>query len=450
MQGRRVSIAGVVAGAAIAAGILVPSASGRGLPQDSYSPSVSANGRFVAFQTVRDDLGGPLDADEANIYVYDRKRKRTQLVSRQSRSAGGAGADDDSSGPSISANGRYVAFQTDADNLGGPVDTGFGNVYVYDRKRRKVQLVSRQSRSAGGAGADQQAYQPSISANGRFVGIRTEADNLGGPIADVTNIYVYDRERKRIQLVSRASQAAGGAGGDEDSQDASLSANGRLVAISSYANNFGGPLDPDVKNVYVYDRKRKRMTLVSRQSQGSGGAGGDDGSTNPSLADNGRHVAFSTTADNLGGPIDVDVENVYVYDRKRKRVQLVSRRSRSAGGAGADDHSFNADISASGRIVAFQTEADNLGGPIADVANVYVYDRKRKKVQLASRQSRAAGGDGCEESCISPSISANGRVVGFYTRSDNLGGPDVSLNSSDVYVRDRKSKRTRLVSRPSR
>ena len=446
MRGQRVGIAATVATVAITAGVLVPSATGRGVGSDSFDPAVSANGRYVAFATGRGDLGGPLTASGtiSNVYVYDRKRKKVQLVSRQS---GGPGGDDDSHSPSISANGRYVAFTSDADNLGGPIETDIANVYVYDRKRKKVQLVSRQSRAAGGAGGDNDSYQPDISENGRYVAIRTEALNYGGPVSSVTNIYVYDRKRKRIGLVSRQSQGAGGAGGNGDSQDPGLSADGRIVSFSTYAENLGGPIDPGVKLVYVYDRKRKKTELVSRQSRSAGGDGAEVYSSSPGISANGRFVAFITDADNLGGPTE-DVTNVYVYDRKRDKVSLVSRRSRSAGGAGADGNSDFAKVSANGRFVAFPTEADNLGGPAGDFSNVYVYDRKRKKIQLISRQSRSAGGDGASAQSDEPGISGSGRLVVFTTEAENLGGPFIA-GFENVYAYDRKQKRVRLISRPS-
>ncbi|MGI9020087.1 MAG: hypothetical protein ACR2G3_05190, partial [Solirubrobacterales bacterium] len=111
--------------------------------------------------------------------------------SRRSASAGGEGADQNSSNPSISSSGRFVAFDTDADNLGGPAQN-VDNVYAYDTQRRRVRLVSRQSPSAGDDGGDGPSSTPSVSASGRFIAFATNADNLGGPIEDVSNVYRHD------------------------------------------------------------------------------------------------------------------------------------------------------------------------------------------------------------------------------------------------------------------
>ncbi len=422
------------------------SAGGQGGDAASYDTMVSASGRFVLFETESTNLGGPAEAVN-NIYLYDRERKKTQLVSRQSKSAGGAGADDGSNDASISDNGRYVAFSTNADNLGGPVEDTVLNVYVYDRERKKAILVSRRSKSAGGAGADDHSDDPSISGNGRYVAFESEATNLSAatntPDGD-ENVYVYDLKRKRIALVSRQSKSTGGGGGDQSSDvstngGGAISKSGRFVTFDTDADNLGGPAE-DVHNIYVYDRKRKKTILVSRRSKSAGGAGADDFSEEAVISRAGRFVAFDTDADNLGGPIETDQGNVYVYDLERKRIRLVSRQSRSAGGAGGDLDSDNPSIASNGRFVAFETGALNLGGPIDPLAgdNVYVYDLKRRKVQLVSRQSKPAGNAGGDLEAFDPSISGSGRYVAFETSASNLGGPiNTPANEANVYIRDR-------------
>jgi TolB protein len=421
-------------------------AGGQGGDEPSFDVAMNAGGRYFLFETEATNLGGPIVPGVNNVYLYDRARKKTQLVSRQSRSAGGAGTDDGANDASISDDGRFVAFATEADNLGGSVDTDVENVYVYDRKRKKAVLVSRRSKSAGGGGADGDSSDPSISGNGRFVVFESEATNLSQQTNTpdgFDNVYVYDLERKRVSLVSRQSRSAGGEGADDSSETSvngggAISKSGRFVTFGTDADNLGGPI-ADVGNVYVYDRKRKKAQLVSRQSQSAGGAGGDSFAGDSVISRDGRFVTFETDADNLGGPI-ADVSNIYVYDRDRKKTRLVSRRSSSAGGAGGDDSSDDPSVLAAGRYIAFETDADNLGGPIDALAetNVYVYDLKRKKVTLMSRQSRAAGNDGGNDEAQDAQISASGRFVAFETEATNLGGPiNTGADEDNVYLRDR-------------
>jgi Tol biopolymer transport system component len=401
-------------------------AGGDGADADATRPSISGKGRFVAFNTEADNLGGPIDPGVDNVYVYDRRKRKVELVSRRSR--GGPGGDGDSFVPAISANGRYVAFLSEADNLGGPRDASVQNIYVYDRKRDRVKLVSR--RSGSGPGGDGDSREPSVSATGRFVAFTTDADNLGGPAGDAfSNVYVYDLERRKASLVSRRS--GGGPGGNGESDSPSISGSGRFVAISTDATNLGGPLNTTFGTVYVYDRKRQKMQMVARRSHG--GAGADGSAYSPRISANGRVVAMISTANNLGGPLDTEVDNIYAYDRKRRKMELISRVSN--GGPGSDGFSAGPAASATGRYVAFDTNATNLGGPIDASSNVYLFDRRKDQVALISR--RSGHGAGANDDSSSPSVSAGALFVAFQTDANNLGGP-LDTDFRNVYVRARR------------
>ena len=124
---------------------------------------------------------------------------------------GGAGANSWSYGASVSDDGRFVAFRSEATQprryASGSFET---TVYVYDFKQRTVETVSRESNL--GLGADGDSREEQISGNGRFVVFRTDAKNLGGPIVADENVYVYDRQTDRVELISRRSAKAGGGG----------------------------------------------------------------------------------------------------------------------------------------------------------------------------------------------------------------------------------------------
>ena len=353
---------------------------------------------------VRDDLGGPIDTDALNIYVYDRKRKKVQLVSRQSRSAGGAGGDDYSSDPSISASGRYVAFRHGRRQPWRPDRLRRANVYVYDRKRKKVQLVSRQSRSAGGAGADANSLpaehlsewplrrdpdggrQPRRADRGRdqHLRLRPRAQEDSARLAREPG---RRRRRRRRRLAGR--QPLGQWPLRRDLRPTRTTSADRSI--------------PTARTSTSTTASASGSQLVSRQSRAAGGAGADTLLVESrALRQRPASSPFTPTpTTSADPPTSTTPTSTSTTASARRSGSSRARADRPAATAPTD--SFSTDISASGRIVAFQTEADNLGGPIDDgVDNVYAYDRKRKKVVLVSRQSRSAGGDGCDASCISP------------------------------------------------
>jgi hypothetical protein len=369
---------------------------------DSLSPSASSTGRFVAFKSDATNLPGR-DA-YTDIYVRDRETGRTRLVSKTS---GGDPADGASHDPSISASGRFVAFQSYADNL--PGDDAQADVYVHDRETGRTRLVSKTS---GGDPADDDSGNPAISATGRFVAFQSDATNLPGDIYG--DVYVHDRQTGRTSLASKSSAEAPA---NADSSQPSISTSGRFVAFNSNATNLPGR--DAYSDVYVRDRRTGRTALVSKTS---GGNPANDYSHTSQISPSGRFVAFQSIADNLPGR---DAYwDVYVHDRETGRTRLVSESSR---GIPANEDSYQPSISASGRIVAFESEATNLPGRDAH-RDVYVHDRETGRTRLASKSSQ---GVPANEGSFHPSISASGRFVAFHSNATNLPGRDAY---ADVYV----------------
>jgi Tol biopolymer transport system component len=257
----------------------------------------SADGRFVIFSANDDDLPG---ADGTrDVYVRDRRRDRTQLVSKDSDGQ----PIDTSAGdnPAISDNGRFVAFISNASNL--PGSTGDGQAYVHDRRTGNTRLVSKTS---SGVAADDDADDPSLSASGRFVAFASDAANLPGQDV-VQSVYVHDRRTGKTRLASKTS---GGTPADGHSERPSLSADGSRVAFSSQADNLPGP--DTWSDVYVWDFDTRRLRHVSQTS------GGEElttpsHSTAGALSANGRFVAFESTDPALPGGTN-SYYLIYVHD----------------------------------------------------------------------------------------------------------------------------------------
>src|SRR3989440_488453 len=166
---------------------------------DSEGPSISADGRFVAFYSSAANLVGSDTNGVRDVFVRDRKTGKTTRVSVDSHGAQGNG---DSEGPSISADGRFVAFLSSASNLVGGDTNGVRDVFVRDRKTGKTRRVSVDSHGAQGKGA---SFVPSISANGRFVAFSSVANNLvGGDTNTASDVFVRDRKTGKTRRGSRA------------------------------------------------------------------------------------------------------------------------------------------------------------------------------------------------------------------------------------------------------
>jgi len=379
---------------------------------DSYGVSISANGRFVAFQSEATNLV-PGDTNAVmDVFVRDRRKGTTTRVSVNS--AGDEG-NHESTDPSVSQNGRFVAFQSFATNLvPGDLNNDF-DVFVHDRKTGATTRVS------------DRGLAPSISASGRFVAFESDADNL---VPDDTNgtrdIFLHDRKTgatTRVSIDSTGGQA------DDASFEACVSGNGRFVAFRSYASNLvEGDLNGK-RDVFVHDRKRGTTTRVSVDSEGGEGNGS---SRLPSLSRNGRMVAFHSDASNL---VEGDLNgfsDVFVHDRKSGVTSRVSVGS--AGGEG-NAGSFLGRLSANGRSVAFESQASNLvEGDVAGFSDVFLH---RRKTGVTIRISVDAAGSEADNGSYNPSISGNGRFVAFESGASDLVSGDKNL-VFDAFVRDRK------------
>jgi Tol biopolymer transport system component len=196
-----------------------------GLFEGGYAPSISGNGRYVAFLTIAPHRGR---ARALLVAVRDMKRKRSFYASRAGRHLPNA----ECGPPSISANGRYVAFSTKAKNL-SRIDRGdVEDVFVRDLKKRRTLLVSR---AKGKRGANGDSSRPSISADGRFVAFESYATNLGprdNPA--IPDVFVRDMRTGRVFLASRGSEGVANA----PSANPAISADGRFVAFDSRGSNL--------------------------------------------------------------------------------------------------------------------------------------------------------------------------------------------------------------------
>lgn len=394
--------------------------------------ALSNHGGVIAFESSADNLSAQDNDAVQNIYVRGVPNKGTILVSR-ANGPDGAPADGDSSNPAISPAGRFVAFESNADNLSSEDNDAVTNIFVRDTWTNRTILVSRAT-GASGPAADADSHNPSISGSATGVSFESDATNLSAEDNDGTrDVFVRDVETDTTTLVSRASGTSGAAG-DANSYDSSVSQSGRRVAFVSDADNLSTDDNDSVSNVFVYDILTKFTTLASR-ANGRLGVGGDANSADPWLSMDGRCVSFTSYAENLGGPDPPtpSLSDVFVRDIQAGTTSLASSTSGTSG-VRADGNSFGSSVdtpvasdgstpACDQRSVAFLSAADNLVSDDAATFDVFVRDMPQSATVLASRASGVPGA-AASGSSFGSSISGDGQFVGFVSEADNLSSED--------------------------
>ena len=388
--------------------------------KDSYGASISADGRFVAFSSVASNLVlGDTNGLE-DVFVRDRKLHSIARVSVGTAGAQGNGFSD---GASISADGRFVTFYSEATNLVAGDTNGYRDVFVRDRKLHKTARVSVGTAGAQGDGGSE---IESISADGRFVAFTSDATNLvPGDTNGYGDVFVRDRKLHKTARVSVGTAGAQG-NGFSDSAYASISADGRFVAFESVATNLVAGDTNAMEDVFVRDRNLHRTVRVSISGAGAQGNGG---SYAPSVSAGGRFVAFESVATNLVAGDTNAMQDVFVRDRNLHRTVRVSI---SGAGAQANGGSYAPSVSADGRFVAFDSVATNLvTSDTNGSSDVFLRDREFHRTVRVSINT--AGSQGNANS-YDPWVSTDGRVVAFDSGATNLVTSDTN-GSYDVFVR---------------
>jgi PKD repeat protein len=338
---------------------------------DSASPAISGDGRYVAFVSDATNLVSGDTNGYRDVFVHDRQTGQTTRVSLSST---GAQGNSWSGWPvSISADGRFVAFVAGASNLVSGDTNDLEDIFVRDRQTGQTE---RASVASDGSQANDLSYSPSITPEGRYVAFQSRASNLvAGDTNGYRDIFVRDRQAHLTERVSVASD--GTQGNNACPGDAwpyrwpSISANGRYVAFFSWATNLvAGDTNGD-PDVFVHDRQTGETTRVSVASDGTQG---DLGSESPAISADGRYVAFQSDANNLVPGEPIYCTEVYVHDRQTGQTERVSVDNDGTPASGTSGYPIA--VSADGRYVNFASVASNLvAGDTNDACDSFVRDR---------------------------------------------------------------------------
>jgi len=315
-----------------------------------------------------------------------------------SRAPEGLPANDSSDDCCASADGTVVAFSSAASNLVPDDVNGFADIFAWEEGKG----IERISVGAGSVGGNQVSRWPSVSDDGRWVCFASDASNLvPGDDNDERDVFLYDRERNSLRVVS----ANGLVWGNGESGWPQLAGNGSCVVFQSEATNLTTASQEADIDIFVFDIGEGTIHLVSK---GIGGAHTNDHSWWPSVSQSGRTVVFTSGASNLVENDDNGFSDVFAYDRELDEMQLISRTKL---GVQANGDSDMAHVSGDGRLVVFSSEADNL---VSDDENsvwdVFLCDLKTQEIRRLSvgRGDVEVGADS-----VDPRISPRGDLVVF-------------------------------------
>ncbi len=384
----------------------------------SSHAALSADGRFVAFESAASNLVDGDTNGQPDIFVRDRQSGSTERVSV---AADGAQANAGSHLPAISADGRFVAFVSAAGNL-VPGDTNPNNdIFVRDRQAHTTERVDLTS---AGAQVVNQTYAPAISADGRFVAFHSPAAGfVAGDTNGFQDVFVRDRQ---AHTTERVSVTTGGVQGNGDSTSAALSGDGRYVAFQSSANNLVAGDTNAKSDIFVRDRQ---TGITERVSVDAAGVQGNNSSQHPAISADGHTAGFQSNATNLVGGDTNSQPDVFVHDLQTGATERIDLNSSGLQGGSADTPAISAD----GRYVAFYSSYAFAAGGDNGWADIYVRDRSLATTERASVDSSGAQASGGHS--VNPAIDADGKIVAFDTAANNLVPGDTN-NQGDVFVRE--------------
>jgi hypothetical protein len=408
----------------------------------STRQTVSDDGRFVVFVSSASDLATGDTNATSDVFLYDRVSQTITLISHNASNTGTANSS--SSDPVISADGNWVAFASNASDLGPSDSNGTQDVYLWSRATGAIFLVSHVA--GGTSSGNNYSLVPSISDDGSVVAFRSNATDLvtgfGG--YNYQNVFVFDRLNSgAVRLVSHqyGSQVYSGGGySSQPSTAVALSGNGQFIAFEGNGPDFVANGNPNgYQSIYVWKSSDGSIALANMPTSGSV----NSYSYTPTISDDGKFVAYRSSASNLVANDNNGTDDIFLYDRVAATNILVSR---TAAGTSGNNYSLEPAISGDGKFVAFSSSSGNLvTGDSNGNYDVFVYDVQNNSVALASPRSSGSGSGNSQSR--SPSISSDGSVIAFYSSSSNLTDNDTNGSTQDVFAFDRIAGKVVLISR---
>jgi subtilisin family serine protease/Tol biopolymer transport system component len=432
---------------------------GREAEGRSYLPSISGDGRFVAFLSSADNLvPGIGNGWVEDAFLYDRQNRTIERIGvsaswwesklslsedgrlvvfespdglsvydRQDRSTRSIGvATEGQRGGVISGDGRFVAFESAADGLVPGDENGLADVFVYDLQTGAIEQINVDTQGNSANVCNSLGSVPSISGDGRFVAFVSPASNLvPGDENGRADVFVYDRQEHRVERIT-ADQYLDAP--DEWAGEPAISQDGRFVAFVWYAHDYAKfTVNFDV---FVYDRQNRTIERIGEAQQGTEA---DWRNAAPSISGDGRFVAFSSQPSNIAPGAEERTPVVLVYDRLDRTFERVAVDGH---GSEANFWSDLPSISADGRFIAFVSLADNL---VADDTNQNwdVFVSRNSSIQSSTAPVELYAGqilEGVELGMTPQPGTIRGRVFQELVPNETRDPGEPGLEGRQVYL----------------
>jgi Tol biopolymer transport system component len=379
----------------------------------------------TAFSSLADNLVSSDGNAFPDVFVVQQGSSEIDRVDRQ-----GSVPDGPSQFVALSGDGNTLAFVSLASNLVEVDRNGAQDIFAYDRRTGDIELISR---NTAGVQANAPSGFPSLSADGRYVAFDSFATNLVPDGDGLRNAFLFDRDTDSIE---RISNAIGGGNANGPSSRPVISGNGRFVLFGSAATNLvrDMPTVPGGDELFLHDRDTgatrhldfRRDPAVSRHLLGSYAISSDGQVVAMELA-----APLDLPLDLFNNELlefDLPRTDIHVFEVVS---QTLSRVSNGIGGADPNRSSFAPSLSAGGRYVAFHSAASNLDSGDLDAGDdIYLFDRQTSTTRLLSVNEQGTKGNGPSGGAV---LSRNGQVIAFASLATNLVDDDNNL-FTDVFV----------------
>ncbi len=419
----------------------IASVDSAGVPGSGFAGSISSDGRWVGFVSRASNLVPGDDNLASDVFVHDLLTGVTERVSVSS--SGQQGNADcsyyDVSGHYVysvrmSANGRFVAFYSESDNL-VPGDTnGCGDVFIRDRVSGTMTRVSVSSHGVEGNGVSR---YPAISDDGRMIAFESAATNFESPDTNgVIDVFVHDRDTGRT---FRVSETGNGLQGDNTSHSPAMSGDGTRVAFISRASNFVVGDGRNREDIFVRNLATGAMRCATIDIYGSVA---NSSAAGPQLSRDGNLVLFSSSSPELVVGDTNWCSDIFLRDVERG---VTTRLSVSSTGAQGSSASLAPSMSSDGRYISFTSASNNLvPGDLNSVDDVFRHDILTGltiRVDLGTMDEEGNRGGQTLPECNA--MSATGGRVAFMSYSTNFGA--FTSNASSLFVRDLSAPNLRVL-----